>query len=66
MTSHYLTSIKLSLVSQQRLYRYRLYDTVDYYWTILLMNNIEIDFMSGTLAESQFEEYVNANTQGPS
>ena len=45
---------------------YRLYDTVDYYWTILLMNNIRDRFYEWPLSEQQFEEYVNAKYTNPS
>ena len=44
---------------------YRLYDTVDYYWTILLMNNIRDRFYEWPLSEQQFEEYVNAKYTNP-
>ena len=44
---------------------YRLYDTVDYYWTILLMNNIRDRFYEWPLSEQQFEEYVNAKYINP-
>ena len=37
---------------------FRLYDTVDYYWTILLMNNIRDRFYEWPLSEQQFEEYA--------
>ena len=44
---------------------FRLYDTVDYYWTILLMNNIRDRFYEWPLSEQQFEEYVNAKYTNP-
>ena len=39
---------------------YKLYETVDYYWTILLMNNIKDRFYDWPLSEQQFETYVKS------
>lgn len=45
---------------------YRLYGTVDYYWTILLMNNIRDRFYEWPLSLQQFEDYVKAKYTNPS
>ena len=44
---------------------YKLYDSVDYYWTILLMNNIKDRFYEWPLSEQQFEAYVNGKYTNP-
>jgi len=44
---------------------FKLYGSVDYYWTILLMNNIRDRFYEWPLSEQQFEEYVNAKYTNP-
>jgi len=44
---------------------HNLYGTVDYYWTILLMNNIRDRFYEWPLSEQQFEEFVNAKYTNP-
>jgi len=44
---------------------YRLYETVDYYWTILLMNNIKDRYYDWPLSEQQFESYVNGKYSNP-
>src|SRR5210317_1144156 len=44
---------------------YKLYDSVDYYWTILLMNNIKDRFYDWPLSEQQFETYVNGKYTNP-
>ena len=44
---------------------YKLYETVDYYWTILLMNNIKDRFYDWPLSEQQFETYVKAKYTNP-
>ena len=46
---------------------YTLYETVDYYWTILLMNNIKDRYYDWPLSEQAFEAYVKdkyADTSG--
>lgn len=44
---------------------YKLYNTVDYYWTILLMNNITDRFYDWPLRAQQFEAYVNDKYTNP-
>tara|TARA_Y100001937_G_C7037870_1_gene293212 strand:- start:41 stop:568 length:528 start_codon:yes stop_codon:yes gene_type:complete len=44
---------------------FKLYGSVDYYWTILLMNNIRDRFYEWPLTEHQFEEYVSAKYTNP-
>ena len=44
---------------------YKLYETVDYYWTILLMNNIRDRFYDWPLSEQQFEDYVAEKYTNP-
>ena len=45
---------------------FKLYDTVDHYWTILLMNNVKDRFYDWPLSEQQFEDYVKEKYTNPS
>ena len=44
---------------------YAMYDTVDYYWVILLMNNIKDRFYDWPKTEHQFLTYVNDKYADP-
>lgn len=44
---------------------YKLYGTVDYYWVILLVNNVKDRYYDWPLSEQQFEEYVNSKYSNP-
>ena len=44
---------------------YKFYGTVDYYWIVLLMNNIKDRFYDWPLSEMQFNEYVNGKYADP-
>ena len=44
---------------------HRLYGSVDYYWTILLMNNIRDRFYEWPLSKQQFNQYVEAKYTNP-
>ena len=44
---------------------YRFYDTVDYYWVILLMNNIADRFYGWPLSEQQFLDYLDSKYDNP-
>jgi len=44
---------------------YKLYGTVDYYWIILLVNNIKDRYYDWPLNEQQFETYVNGKYANP-
>jgi len=45
---------------------YKFYGTVDYYWVILIVNNIKDRFYGWPLSEQQFEAYVNDKYTNPS
>ncbi len=44
---------------------YAMYDTVDYYWVILLMNNIKDRFYDWPLSQTQFNNYVTGKYTNP-
>ena len=44
---------------------YKFYGTVDYYWIVLLMNNIKDRFYDWPLSEQQFNDYVNGKYTNP-
>jgi len=44
---------------------YKFYDTVDYYWIILLINNIKDRFFDWPLSDQQFEDYVAGKYTNP-
>jgi len=44
---------------------FRFYDTVDYYWVVLLMNNIKDRFYDWPKTEHQFLTYVNDKYADP-
>ena len=44
---------------------YKLYGSVDYYWTILMMNNIKDRYYDWPLSNQQFEAYVNGKYSNP-
>ena len=43
----------------------RFYGTVDYYWVVLLMNDIKDRFYEWPLSEQDFESYVKEKYEGP-
>jgi len=43
----------------------RFYGTVDYYWVVLLMNNIKDRFYEWPLSERDFESFVNEKYSNP-
>ena len=45
---------------------YKFYDTVDYYWVVLLVNNIKDRFFDWPLTDQQFEDYVAGKYSNPS
>ena len=45
---------------------YKFYDTVDYYWIVLLTNNIKDRFFDWPLSDQQFEDYVAGKYSNPS
>ena len=44
---------------------YKFYGTVDYYWIVLLMNDIKDRFYDWPLSEQQFNDYVNGKYTNP-
>jgi len=44
---------------------FKVYGTVDYYWIILLVNNIKDRYYDWPLSEQQFETYVNGKYTNP-
>ena len=44
---------------------YRFYGTMDYYWVVLLMNNISDRFYGWPLSEQQFLDFLDAKYDNP-
>ena len=44
---------------------HKLYNSVDYYWTVLMMNNIKDRYYDWPLSEQQFESYVKNKYTNP-
>jgi len=44
---------------------YRFYESVDYYWVLLLINNIKDRFYDWPLTDQGFESYVNGKYSNP-